>query len=106
MPLVLERVEAVRESRSKSKRSATNKWADSPTWFAEDRVIQDKPIFSHSRSIIRERKIYTNCVILKKQLFVAIKYFKMEGEDSYLFGILNSSYAYGLDTNGMWSFKR
>lgn len=89
MPLVLERVKAVKEYRAKSKRSATNKWADFPTWFAEDRVILDKPILAIPEVSSEKRKIIP-IAFFEEGVLCSNKVFQIEGEDLYYFGMLNS----------------
>lgn len=89
MPLVLERVEAVREHRQKSRRQATQKWADFPTRFAEDRAILDSPILGLPEVSSEKRNIIPVAFFNQGALF-SNKIFQIEGNDIYYFGILNS----------------
>jgi hypothetical protein len=57
MPMLLERVEAVRQMRLKSKKASTQKWADFPTLFTEDRQPSGKYILVPRVSSERRRYI-------------------------------------------------
>ncbi len=90
MPLVRERVENVREERAKSKRSSTQKLADYPTWFAEDRVIFGSPILAIPEVSSETRDIIP-VAFLKEGVVCSNKVFQIEGEDIFYFGLLNSA---------------
>lgn len=89
MSLVLEKVEAVRNIREKSERAATKKWADYPTWFAEDRVISGTPILAIPEVSSEKRKTIP-IAFFEQDVICSNKVFQMAGEDMYFFGILNS----------------
>ncbi|WP_026688801.1 class I SAM-dependent DNA methyltransferase [Alteribacter aurantiacus] len=89
MPLVRERVEEVRKVRLASTKHATKKWADFPTQFTEDRVIEDDilaipEVSSENRSIIP-------IAYFKKGTICSNKIYQLSSGDLYLFGILTSA---------------
>ncbi|WP_321999055.1 class I SAM-dependent DNA methyltransferase [Priestia megaterium] len=89
MPSVLEKVQSVRESRLQSKRSTTRKWADYPTQFSEDRVIDDN-ILAIPEVSSENRKIIP-IGFLEKGVICSNKIFQIPGNDLYIFGVLNSA---------------
>src|SRR5699024_8301123 len=89
MPYVLERVQKVREMRLASTKDATQKCADTPTLFTEDRAANSDiliipSVSSQNRNIIPigYYKYPTVC---------SNAAFQIADADLYLFGILNSS---------------
>lgn len=89
MPYVLERVQKVREMRLASPKEATQKCADTPTLFTEDRAANSDiliipSVSSQNRNIIPigYYKYPTVC---------SNAAFQIADADLYLFGILNSS---------------
>ncbi|MDG5473917.1 class I SAM-dependent DNA methyltransferase [Jeotgalibacillus sp. ET6] len=89
MPLVQERISAVREMRLNSKKASTRQWADFPTHFTEDRVIENKMLIiprvtSENRKIIPIGYFDSNTICSDAA-------FQIEDDTKYIFGILNSN---------------
>ncbi|MBQ6006805.1 MAG: class I SAM-dependent DNA methyltransferase, partial [Selenomonadaceae bacterium] len=88
MPLVMKRVEGVRDFRLSSKKAQTRRRADTPTLFAEDRFIDAPALFVPMVSSENRRYIpmgFVNGVVINnKALFIP-------NCDLYIFGVLNSS---------------
>ena len=89
MPLVAERVKAVKAFRSASRKPQTRRRADTPTLFAEDRFVDAPALFvpmvsSENRYYIPMGFIARGIVANNKSLFVP-------NCDMYTFGVLTSS---------------
>ena len=88
MPLVMKRVEAVRNFRLASKKAQTRRRADTPTLFAEDRFVDAPALFIPMVSSENRRYIpmgFVNGVVINnKALFIP-------NCDLYTFGTLTSS---------------
>jgi type I restriction-modification system DNA methylase subunit len=89
MPLVMKRVQAVKEFRLKSKKEQTRHRAETPTLFAEDRFVDAPAIFipmvsSENRPYIPFGFISAGVVANNKSLVIP-------NGDLYLFGVLTSS---------------
>ena len=88
MPLVMKRVEGVRDFRLASKKAQTRRRADSPTLFAEDRFVDALALFVPIVSSENRRYIpmgFVNGVVINnKALFIP-------NCDLYTFGTLTSS---------------
>ena len=88
MPLVMKRVEGVRDFRLASKKAQTRRRADSPTLFAEDRFVDALALFVPMVSSENRRYIpmgFVNGVVINnKALFIP-------NCDLYTFGTLTSS---------------
>lgn len=89
MPKVLERVEAVRKTRLESKKPATQKWADYPTQFTEDRVTNEDILIVPS--VTSENRQVIPMGYFKKGTIASNAVFQLAGATPYLFGVLNSS---------------
>jgi len=88
MPLVMKRVEGVRDFRFASKKTQTRRRADTPTLFAEDRFVDAPALFVPMVSSENRRYIpmgFVNGVVINnKALFIP-------NCDLYTFGMLTSS---------------
>ena len=88
MPLVMKRVEGVRDFRLASKKAQTRRRADTPTLFAEDRFVDAPALFVPMVSSENRRYIpigFVNGVVINnKALFIP-------NCDLYTFGTLTSS---------------
>ena len=88
MPLVMKRVEGVRDFRLASKKAQTRRRADTPTLFAEDRFVDAPALFVPMVSSENRRYIpmgFVNGVVINnKALFIP-------NCDLYTFGMLTSS---------------
>lgn len=89
MPFVRERIEAVRKMRLASKKAATNKWADAPTHFAEDRVTEGNILIVPRVS--SENRKYIPIGFFEPPTICSDAAFQLVDATLYLFGILNSS---------------
>ena len=89
MPLIMKRIEGVRDFRLASKKAQTRRRADTPTLFAEDRFVDAPALFmpmvsSENRRYIPMGFIDKGAVINNKALFIP-------NCDLYTFGTLTSS---------------
>ncbi len=89
IPPIFQRVEQVKIFRQNSKKIQTQRRAETPTLFAEDRFIETKKIFipmvsSCNRNYIPIDFVDAEVVVNNKALFIPT-------EDLFLFGILNSA---------------
>ena len=89
MPLVLERVEAVRAMRLASKKEATRQWADAPLKFAEDRITNGSILVIPRVS--SENRKYIPIGFFEPPTVCSDAAFQVVNASLYLFGILNSS---------------
>ena len=89
MPLVMQRIKAVRDFRLASKKAQTRRRAETPTLFAEDRYIATRSIFipmvsSENRRYVPIGFTDASVVVNNKALFIP-------NGDLYTFGVLTSS---------------
>ena len=89
MPMVLERVKAVKTFRLASKKAATRKWAELPTLFTEDRQPDDDYIVVPKVS--SERRRYVPMGFLTAETICSDLVFMIPGATVYIFGILSSN---------------
>lgn len=89
MPLVLERVEAVKKMRLESKAASTRKWADYPTRLRQDQVTDSDILIIPAVS--SENRKYIPMGYFKPPTICTNAAFQVINADDYLFGILNSS---------------
>lgn len=89
MPIVLERVEAVREFRLKSKKAATRKWADMPTLFTENR--QPDCNYIVVPEVSSERRRYIPIGFLTPETVCSNKLQLIPNAGLYHFGVLMSN---------------
>lgn len=89
MPLVRERIEAVKAMRLASKKAATRKWADAPTRFAEDRVTNGNILIVPRVS--SENRKYIPIGFFEPPTVCSDAAFQVVDASPYLFGMLNSS---------------
>ena len=88
MPNVLKRVEAVRQMRLKSSKTATVKWAQLPTRFTEDRQPVSDYILIPSHS--SENRKYIPTAYLNKDCILNNSCFSIPNAKHYHFGVLNA----------------
>lgn len=88
-PHVLKRVEAVREFRQASKKTATRKKADTPTLF--DEVKECKAEYIAVPVVSSENRRYIPMDYIDKEVIAGNKLFQMEGATLYHFGVLASN---------------
>ena len=89
MPLVLERVEQVRNFRLASKKEQTRRRAETPTLFAEDRYVPANSIFMPMVS--SENRKYIPIGFISKEVVPNNKALFIPNATLYIFGILNSN---------------
>lgn len=89
MPKVHERIEFVREFRSKSSRPKTKEFSNYPTLFAEDRVPNSSVLVIPRVS--SENRKYIPIGYLEDTYIPSEQMFQVKNASLYLFGILNSS---------------
>lgn len=89
MPLVMQRVKAVRDFRLASKKAQTRRRADTPTLFAEDRYVAARSIFIPMVS--SENRHYVPIGFTDAEVVVNNKALFIPNGDLYTFGILTSS---------------
>jgi len=88
LPQVAKRIEAVRKSRLASNRPATNKLADFPTLFGENRQPQtDYLVFPEVSS---ERRKYVPVGFMSKDVITSNKNYTITSASLYHFGIMHS----------------
>jgi len=89
MPRVIERVEKVRESRSKSKRGATNKLAKFPTLFGE--IRQPNSDYLLIPLVSSENRPIIPIGFMSKEVIVTNRCAFVPDATLYMFGVLTSS---------------
>ncbi len=89
MPLVYERVKAVREFRLKSKAASTRKFADKPTLFCQ--IAQPKTDYLLVPRVSSERRKYIPIGYIDANTIVTDSAFSVPDADLFLFGMLTSS---------------
>ncbi|MEH6917505.1 type IIL restriction-modification enzyme MmeI, partial [Priestia megaterium] len=89
MPYVREKIEAVREMRLKSKKEATQKWADFPTRLTEDRTTNEDILIVPR--VTSENRRFVPIGYFEYPTICSDSAFQLVNADNYLFGILNSS---------------
>lgn len=89
MSYVLERVEAVREMRSKSTDPSTLKWANTPMFFQTDRTTESDILVMPR--VTSENRKYVPIGYYKYPTICSDSVFQLPDADDYLFGILTSS---------------
>ncbi|UOE62942.1 class I SAM-dependent DNA methyltransferase [Priestia filamentosa] len=89
MPYVRERIEAVRRMRAESKKAATQKWADYPTRFIEDRTMDEDILIVPSHT--SENRKFIPIGYFEHGTIASNAVFQVIDPDKYIFGILNSS---------------
>ena len=89
MPLVMKRVEGVRDFRLASKKAQTRRRAETPTLFAEDRFIDAPAIIIPMLSSSNRR--YVPIGFVDAGVIVNIQASFIPNGDLYIFGVLNSS---------------
>jgi hypothetical protein len=88
-PLVLERIEQVRQMRLASPKSATQKWADFPTLFTENR--QPDSDYLLVPSVSSEKRRYVPIGYMTKDVVTSNLAFVVPNASLYHFGILTSN---------------
>ena len=88
LPLVLERVEAVKKMRKLSKRPATQKLANTPTLFGE--IRQPKCAYLGLPMVSSERRTYIPLGFLNPDHIVGNKLFAVPNATLYDFGVITS----------------
>ncbi len=88
MPLVLERVNAVRRLRESSSRIATNKLAQFPTRFGE--VRQPRGTYIGFPRVSSENRKYIPIAILEPDIIAGDKVYTIENSSLFHFGVLTS----------------
>jgi len=89
LPLVLERIEAVRKNRSASNREATRKLSVTPTLFGEIRQPTKRYLAIPKTS--SERRLYIPIGLLEPDVITNTEIFMCSGVEIYDFGILTST---------------
>lgn len=89
MPEVLKRVDAVRQTRLDSKKTATREWAQRPTLFTEDRQ-PDKP-YLLVPSVSSERRYYIPIGFMSPDVVASNLVLTIPKATLYHFGILSST---------------
>lgn len=89
MPYVLERIVGVREMRLKSKKKATQKWAEFPTRFTEDRTTEGNILVIPR--VTSENRRYIPMGYYEYPTICSDRVFQAVDASIYLFGILNST---------------
>lgn len=87
-PIILERIEEVRNERLKSTKAATRKWAESPTLFTEDRQPDADYILVPSHS--SEKRVYLPMGFISKDVICGNANLLIPNATTYDFGILTS----------------
>ena len=88
-PLVLERVERVKEFRLKSSKAATKKKAETPTLF--DEIKDCKTDYVAIPKVSSENRKYIPIDYLSKDIIAGDKIFMLPNATLYHFGVLNSN---------------
>ncbi len=88
MPVLLSRIQKVREMRLQSTKKATQKWADSPTLFTENR--QPHSSYLLVPSVSSENRKYIPIGFLDKEVIVSNLAFAISNANLYLFGVITS----------------
>lgn len=88
MPLVLERVKKVKLMRSSSKKVATQKWANYPTLFIEER--QPKTDYLIIPRVSSESRNYIPIGYLSKDIIISDRATALPNASLYIFGIITS----------------
>lgn len=89
MPLVMQRIKAVRELRLASKKAQTRRRAETPTLFAEDRYVAARSIFIPMLSSSNRK--YVPIGFTDAEVVVNIQASFIPNGDLYTFGVLTSS---------------
>lgn len=89
MPLVLERVEGVRQTRAASTRETTQELAATPTLFGEDR--QPRSRFIGIPKTSSERRRYIPIAFLEPECIANTELFTIDGATPFHFGVLTSA---------------
>lgn len=89
MPLVLSRIQRVREFRLASKKAATRKWADNPALFTEDR--QPDKNYIAIPEVSSQRRRYVPMGFLTPDIICSNKLQVIPDAELYHFGILESN---------------
>lgn len=87
-PIVLDRIEEVRNERLKSTKAATRKWAESPTLFTEDRQPDADYILVPRHS--SEKRVYIPMGFISKDVICGDANLLIPNATTYDFGILTS----------------
>ena len=88
-PIILKRIEAVREFRLKSKRQSTLKSAETPTLFAE--IKESKSKYVALPKVSSENRRYIPIDYLPAEIIPGDKLFVIENAEIYHFGVLASN---------------
>ena len=89
MPRVMERIEGVREMRRQSSKEATQRMADFPTLFAEDRHHGDR--YLAIPEVSSSRRDYIPVGYMPSNVIASNKIYTLPSADRYLFGVLAST---------------
>ena len=89
MPEVMKRLEKVKESRLSSKKAATQKWADKPYLFTENR--QPDTDYLILPVVSSERRKYIPVCYVTKDVIANANAQMIPNADLYTFGIVNSN---------------
>lgn len=89
MPLVLERLARVKEMRLASSKVSTQKWADLPSLFIEERQPDDNYILIPRVS--SERRKYIPIGYVNKEIIVSDSAIALPKNDFYVLGVLTST---------------
>lgn len=88
MPLVLERLEKVKQMRLESTKASTQKWAEFPSLFIEERQPKDNYILIPRVS--SERRKYIPIGYVDREIIVSDSAFALPKNDLYVLGLLTS----------------
>lgn len=89
MPLVLERLKKVKQMRLESSKVSTQKWADFPSLFIEERQPEDNYILIPRVS--SERRKYIPIGYVDKEIIVSDSAIALPKNDLYVLGVLTSA---------------
>lgn len=88
IPLVVEKIKAVRDFRARSKKERTKKWAEFPTLFSEDR--QPKSDFLVIPKVSSERRKYVPIAYLPSTIIINNTVSALPNADLWYFGVITS----------------
>lgn len=89
LPLVMERVEAVRQFRLSSKAAATRKFASTPSLFCQ--IAQPTTGYLMVPSVSSERRQFIPIAPMRSDVIASNLVFTIEGGNSYHLGVLSST---------------
>jgi len=89
MPVVLKRIDAVRQTRLASKKADTREWAQHPTLFTEDR--QPEKTYLLVPSVSSERRYYIPIGFMAPEVVASNLVLTIPNATAYHFGVLSST---------------